>query len=168
VIEFQNDKQGWLDAAGEHTTIDFTGFPEGTWITEQYAYLGTHFVDGADLIQETEIGYPQDGWGLIGFDEIRVTFDEPIYSIGADFPGGARFDLYWQGVPIHFSPFFGGSGPGQFGGLVSDEPFDEVRIWDIDLAVFVDNLYFGPPIPAPGSIVGVAALALLARRRQRT
>jgi MYXO-CTERM domain-containing protein len=88
--------------------------------------------------------------------------------IAADFPGTIIIDLI-QGDELFFrtSPL-GWSGPGQFGGVVSDVSFDEVRIWYFDNQVNIDNIHFGPPIPAPGAIVGVAALALLGRRRRRT
>jgi hypothetical protein len=167
VIEFNEDKEGWEVAAGAFTTIDFTGFEEGTWIFEQYAHLGAHFIDGANIIQESDLLYLEDGWGIIGNNEVRITFDEPTYSIAGDFPGLARFDLYWQGEMIYYSPFFGGSGVGHFGGVVSDQPFDEVRIWDIDEQVFIDDLHFGPPIPGPGVVVVLAAGALVAGRRRR-
>jgi hypothetical protein len=169
VAQFQNDKEGWVDAVGEFTTIDFTGFPEFTWITDQYAHLGAHFVDGADQIQHYEEGYPEDGWGIDGNAEVRITFDEHIHAIAVDFPGTLTFQLYDDGVLIFTSDWFGGTNPGHFGGVISDDGFDEVRITDpIGGNVNIDDIHFGPPIPAPGSIVGVAALALLARRRQRT
>jgi hypothetical protein len=171
VIQFEEDKEGWLDAVGEFTTIDFTGFPEFTWITDQYAHLGAHFVDGADLIQESDLLYLEDGWGIDGNTEVRIEFDEPISYIAADFPGIIIFRLYSDGEMVFSSNSLGGGGPGHFGGLFSDEPFDEVQILDavnpFGGNVNIDDIYFGPPIPAPGSIVGVAALALVARRRRR-
>jgi hypothetical protein len=167
VAQFQNDKEGWVDAVGEFTTIDFTGFPEFTWITDQYAHLGAHFVDGADQIQHYEEGYPEDGWGIDGNSEIRVTFDDPINWVAAHFPGIHGFDLYQGDELIYTSSPFGGGGPGHFGGLLSDEPFDEIRIWDLDGNTNIDNLYFGPPIPAPGALMLLGLGALLPARRRR-
>lgn len=42
VTEFTNHNQ-WVNAVGEFTMIDFTGFPEGTFLTNQYAGIGVLF-----------------------------------------------------------------------------------------------------------------------------
>ena len=49
VLEF-TDKDEWIEAVGEFTTIDFTGYPKDTFIADQYAYLGILFTDGNDNI----------------------------------------------------------------------------------------------------------------------
>lgn len=36
---YHQDFEGWQTAAGAYSTCDFTGFSEGTFITDQYAYL---------------------------------------------------------------------------------------------------------------------------------
>jgi hypothetical protein len=167
VIVFPEDKEGWEAAVGEFTTIDFTGFPEFTWITDQYAHLGAHFVDGADLIQESDLLYLEDGWGIDGNTEVRIEFDEPISYIGFDFPGIMYVFLYSNDEVIYTTPF-GGGGPGHFGGLISDEPFDAVRFWDGPGGnVNIDDIHFGPPIPAPGALMLLSLGTLLAARRRR-
>ena len=89
-------------------------------------------------------------------------------SIAVDYPGGMQFELYREGELIYTSSEFGSVGAGLFAGLVSSEPFDEVLLndWDPWLQVFIDDLHFGPPIPAP-SVLAVLAAGLLAPRRSR-
>jgi hypothetical protein len=78
-------------------------------------------------------------------------------------------ELYANGE-MFFEESFPGIGVGFFAGVVSTEPFDSVvlRDWADDLA-FIDNLHFGPPIPAPGAlgVLAVAAIILPGRRRSR-
>jgi hypothetical protein len=169
VIEFEEDKEGWEAAVGEFTTIDFTEYPSGTWVFEQYSHLGVHFVDGADIIQCCSFElYPEDGAGLDGNAEVRITFDEPISYIAADYPGILFFRLYSGGELSYSSDWLGGSGPGHFGGFVSDHGFDEIRIIDpVGGNVNIDNIYFGPPIPGPGVVIVLAAGALTCARGRR-
>jgi len=58
IVEYR-DKEEWEAAAGSWSTADFTGFPMGTPIDEQYAYLGVHFVDGYDFVVLGS-SYPND------------------------------------------------------------------------------------------------------------
>ena len=147
VIEF-TDKDEWIDAVGEFTTIDFTGFPEGTWITDQYADLGILFTDGDDWIHHT-CGYVNDCWGLAGGDgdeQITLAFDTPQLWIGVDYPGAMKIELFNEGRLIYTSSDFGGGGAGKFAGLLSTDLFDGALLYDwIDGTVFIDDLHFGPP-----------------------
>jgi hypothetical protein len=165
IVEYR-EKQDWEAAVGEFTTIGFADLPDGTWVTEQYAHLGVHFVDGWDQVIYCEETYLQDGVGLAGGEQIDLVFDAPLYWIATDFPGGLVIDLYFDGQLFYQSSYFGTSGLGNFGGLVSTEPFDRAVIWDYDEGVFLDDLHFGPPIPAPSALPFVCA-ALLAGRRRR-
>jgi hypothetical protein len=51
--------------------------------------------------------------------------------------------------------------------LVSDQPFDKVTFFDFGL--FIDDLHFGPPIPAPpvGALMAIGLGLQRGRRRQR-
>ena len=166
ITEYE-DKDEWEAAAGSWSTADFTGFPMGTPIDEQYAFLGVHFVDGYDFVLccnfET---FPQDGAGLDGNELIDLVFDAPMYSIAADFPGTLRIDLYHEGQFFYRSSEFGIGGYGNFGGLVSTEPIDRAMIWDYDHNVVLDDLHFGPPIPAPSALMLIGGALLVARRRR--
>jgi hypothetical protein len=162
-----NAKTQWQSAAGPYSTITFAelGLPSGTWLNEQYAYLGVHFTDGSDQIYQNA-GFLQDGWGLNGaLDESTLKFDAPMTTIAADFPGTVKIQLYSQGTLIYSSPLLGTSGLGHFVGLISTDPFDKAILTDIGL--FIDNLYFGPPIPAPGALAMLALSALAAPHRRR-
>ncbi len=106
VLEFE-DKAEWLDAIGRFVTADFTGFPLGTFITDQYADLGILFIDGNDSIHFTP-SFVNDDWGLDGNGNITVVFDSPIAYIGVDFPGDLQIDLYSDGRLIHSAVLFWG------------------------------------------------------------
>ena len=129
VIEFI-DRDEWTAAAGEFTTVDFTGFPEGTSITDQYADLGVTFTGGLEHIALSENSFPNDGAGLqSSFADIQAEFATPQFWIAVDFPGILQFELFSGGQLIYTSSvFFDSLGP--FAGLVSTEPFDRVKIFD--------------------------------------
>ena len=170
VTEF-SDRAEWEAAVGQFTTIDFTGFPEFTIITDQYQDSGVLFTDGNDSIVFNEGSFLNDGVGLRGglFDDIELSFSTPQGWIGVDFPGGVRVLLFSGGELIHFSSIFsaGPDGVGGFGGLVSTELFDAVVILDpFDDLVFIDDLHFG--VPAPGGLMLLALAGIWPRRRRRS
>jgi hypothetical protein len=168
VQQFTNKAQ-WISAAGSFTTLTFTGFPLNTNITTQYSSLGATFTDGVDLVQFAPDLYLNDGWGLNGaFDSTTIVFSTPMRTIAAEFPGIVQFRLYNQNQLIFISMGFGTSGVGHFGGLVSDQPFDKIIVSDPTGGLFVDDLHFGPGIPAPSALAlfGLAALRGRSRRRR--
>ena len=70
VVEYENQAE-WEAAAGAFTTIDFTGFPNLTFITDQYMDLGLLFTDGDDTIAGFDPNtFIQDGWGVDGDDAV--------------------------------------------------------------------------------------------------
>ena len=162
VQEF-TDKDEWIAAVGDFTTIDFTGFPEGTFITDQYADLGVLFTDGNDNIDFNR-GYLNDGWGLRGSDTITIAFDSPEAYLAVDFPGDIQIDLFAAGNLIYSAVFIAG-GVGNFAGLVSTELFDSALLSDYVGSVHIDDLHFG--VPAPGALPLLALGALCTRRRGR-
>ena len=164
VIEF-TDKDEWIDAVGQFTTIDFTGFPEGTFITDQYADLGVLFTDGNDTISVND-GFLNDGSGLRGSDTITIAFDSPQAYIAVDYPGGMKIELFSQGRLIYTSSDFGLGGAGNFAGLLSTDLFDGALLYDwIAGSVFIDDLHFG--VPASGALPLLALGALTQRRRRQ-
>ena len=170
VTEF-TDRAEWEAAVGQFTTIDFTGFPEFTTITDQYQDSGVLFTDGNDSIVFNEGSFLNDGVGLRGglLDDIELSFSTPQGWIGVDFPGDVRVLLFSRGELIHFSSFFsaGPDGVGGFAGLVSTELFDAAVILDpVDDFVFIDDLHFG--VPAPGGLMLLALAGIWPRRRRRS
>ena len=168
IVEYR-DKEEWEAAGGSWSTADFTGFAMGTPIDEQYARIGVHFVDGYDFVvlDPEYTTFLNDGAGLDGNEYVELVFDAPMYSIAADFPGFMIIDLYYDDELFYSSDVFGVGGVGNFGGLVSSEPFDRAVLTDPPGQVFLDDLHFGPPIPAPSAFCIISA-ALLAPRRRRT
>ena len=164
VVEFF-DQEEWKAAVGDFTTIDFTGFAQGTFITDQYADLGILFTDGNDSIFPSEPAFPNDGWGLDGNGNISVAFDTPQAWIGVDFPGALQIELFTGGRLIYTSSIFGVGGVGFFAGLVSSELFDTAVLIDpIGVDAEIDDLHFG--VPVPGAIWLLAVAALFPRRRR--
>ncbi len=166
VQEF-TDKDEWIAAVGEFTTIGFTEFPAGTFITDQYADLGILFTDGNDIIvccgKET---FPEDGAGLDGNGDIAVAFDTPQLWIGVDFPGAMKIELYSDGRLIFTSFDYVPGGAGNFFGLLSNKLFDAAILAEIGgFEAEIDDLHFG--VPAPGSFALLALGALVHRRRRR-
>ncbi len=167
-IEF-TDKQEWEAAVGAFTTIDFTGFPDGTFITDQYADLGVLFVGGNENIFVNDFLFPNDGAGLDdgGFTPIAVSFDTPQAWIAVDFPGLIQFELFSAGELIYTSSEFGVGGVGNFAGLVSTELFDLAVMSDPSgVDVVIDDLHFG--VPSPGAIALLALGGLFFTRRRRS
>jgi len=160
-----DDKVAWEAAVGGNfSTMDFTGFPENTIITDQYAHLGAIFTQGGFI---TFTGsFEQDGWGLSSnLDEFILEFDQPMNWLAADHPGFLQYFLYLDGVLVGETSLLGGD-LGSFSGVISDEPFDMVIILDPATVPNVDDLHFGPAIPAPAAWV-LAVAPLVGRRRRR-
>ncbi len=164
VVEFF-DKEEWETAVGSFLTVDFTGFPDGIFITDQYAELGILFTDGNDSIFLNDGAFPNDGVGLDGNGDISVSFDTPQAWIGVDFPGVLQMELFSTGRLIHTSSIAGGGGVGFFLGLISSELFDAAVLIDPLGEAAIDDLHFG--VPAPSALWLLAVAALLPRRRRR-
>lgn len=162
VIEF-TDKDEWIAAVADYTTIDFTGFDEGTVITNQYSHLGITFTTGYDVVLHGWGSFPNDGAGIGGADTYtEIVFDTPQLWIAADYPGSVQFDLYSHGEFLNCSGFFT-NGIGDFAGLVSSVPFESVIITDPVLPPhFIDDLYFG--VPSPGALSLITMTILFPRR----
>jgi hypothetical protein len=164
VFEF-TDKDEWIAAVGPFTTIGFTGFPDGTLITDQYADLGVIFTGGTENVFLSENLFPNDGAGLIAVGVIAMEFATPQAWIAVDFPGAVQFELFRGGEPIYKSSDFLGGGVGFFAGLLTTELFDSAVIDDpIDNVVAIDDLHFG--VPAPPTLLLLALGGLLGKRRR--
>jgi hypothetical protein len=139
---------------GPQLVIRFTEVPLGTAPSDEYASLGVRFLYDADneTVSEPD-AYSTDGIGLAGGPEghltfIRFMFDNPVHSLGVDFPGALHIDLFRGGTLVGASTNFGGSGAGFFGGVVSDVSFDRAVLsaW-LAGDVYIDNLHVPEPAP---------------------
>ncbi len=167
IIEFTS-KREWIAAIGgkdAFLTVDFVGFADGTFITDQYADLGILFTDGNDSIFLNDGAFPNDGAGLDGNGNISVSFDTSQAWIGVDFPGFLSIELYSEGRLFFTSNLWGG-GAGNFLGLISSDLFDAAVVVEgaPGLEAEIDDFHFG--VPAPGALWLFAVAALLPRRRR--
>ncbi len=138
-------RASWIAAAFDFTLLNLLDYPDATSVTTQYASQGITFVDGFDFVESNQSFADGQGmWG--GGDEIRVRFSEPMHAIATNFIGIVRFILYDKGVEVYQSTDFFAPSGGTFAGLVSDVPFDSAVIVDVTGEVYIDDLYFGPPV----------------------
>ena len=165
-VEEFTEKDSWIAAVGRFTTIGFTGFPDGTFITDQYANLGVLFTDGFDNIACcSKNTFPNDGAGLDGHSAIHLSFDSPQAWIAVHFPGDVQIDLFSGDILLSTSVFLPG-GVGNFGGVISTQLFDTVVISDPSVGdVFIDDLHFG--VPAPPTLALLALASLFSPRSRR-
>ncbi|MBL9118648.1 MAG: hypothetical protein JNL80_01895 [Phycisphaerae bacterium] len=151
----------WQQAAGPSTTIDFVQ-PVTTTITDQYESLGVLFTEGND-VAGTMLQTPSgDGWGLYSgaFNStITIQFLQPINALAFHLPGFFQYQLY-SGDTLLVTTFAGDP----FQGFTSTVAFDRVVCFG---GTAMDNLYFGAPVPAPGTAALTGALLLRPRRRRR-
>ena len=165
-VEFLDGQEGWLDAVGRFTTIDFVGFPENTILTDQYIEQGLLFTDGNDRINFGG-AYVNDLWGVDGNGDINVAFDTPQLWIAVDFPGSMAFQLFRDGQLLYTSTLWTPGGLGHFFGIVSSEPFDAARIIDPLGEAEIDDLHFGAPAPGVLWAFGIGVIGLGRRSRPR-
>src|SRR5580765_67012 len=136
--------------AGARSIITFTEVPLATSLTTEYSSLGVTFLEGDDKTESDPTAYLSDGIGLAGGREgqltfIKLQFSSPVNSLGVDFPGALQIDLFAGANSIGSSEDFGFSGPGHFGGVISDVPFDRAILTDwLAGDVYIDNLYVVP------------------------
>ena len=171
VVKYTN-KAEWQSLVGAFTTITFTEipFPPTAFITNQYSYLGVTFTDGNDALDDAN-SLINDGYGLYGNlpgNSITMVFAEPITSFAIDHPGFEGFKLYSEDRLLFDTGLMGGSGTGKFSGVISPTPFDSIVIQDpFGQSTLIDDLHFGPPIPAPGALALIAASTLIGQTRRR-
>ncbi len=170
-VTVYTSKPDWQAAALSSTFIGFTGFATDTIITNQYADFGVHFTDGNDFIGNGP-GW-SDGSGLYSTDfvspyggRIHLAFDADLNAVAFDFHGSILVEFYRHGQLIHASAMYSAAFTPFVGFFVSDA-FDAAIVYDgDDEVVAIDNLYFGPAVPAPATIALLAIAGLTSRRRQ--
>jgi hypothetical protein len=166
VVEF-TDTNAWAEAVGSFNTIGFTGFPDNTLISDQFAELGVLFTDENDFtVCCSEISFPNDGAGLEGNPVLHLAFLTPQSCIASHFGSFLRIQLFAGGTLIYTSNDFIGGDPPNFAGLASSELFDAAMLSNpFSFDIVIDDVHFGGPIDAgdldgDGS-VGIADFLLL-------
>jgi hypothetical protein len=171
----QGARDAWFEDAGSIGTVEtmtFTEHPIGLLTTQYQDSHGLVFSgNSVPHIHLSNLSFPNDGAGMLastqGAVSVWLDFDRPMLAFAADFPGGFFVELFDdQGMIGSFT--FGGSGSGNFRGLISTVPFRSLRLFDPDGAFGIDDLHFvAQVIPAPGAVVVLMAGAVFGRRRRR-
>lgn len=160
----------WQNDAGPYSTVDFIDVPNNSVVTTQYSHLGVTFVEGDDRARNFDFEtFLTDGAGLDGNLSISLSFTQPMNYLAMDYPGGMRIKLFSDGSLFYTSPIIPpGFGVGNFAGIVSTQSFDTVLLYDSlpGSDVYLDNLHFGAPIPAPPT-AALLSLSLMTSRRRR-
>jgi hypothetical protein len=149
----------WQQAAGPTTTIDFVQ-PVPTLITDDYASLGVLFTEANDYAAPMLNTPSGDGWGLYSGPDSSITiqFTQPVYALAFHVPGSFDYKVYSGDTLLLVD-----AAVNPFRGITSTVAFDRIVCYG---GSAIDNLYFGPPIPAPGTLA-LAAVLLLGPRRLR-
>ena len=166
------DPADWTDAAGPGTAfIDFTDLDESVEIvTDEYAGLGVLFAQFPESSDVRPVESPLfvDGKGVrgVGPPEMLIHFTAPRQAIGFQtIAGFDRLDF----LDSEGSVVGDVNVRGEFRGFVTDFEFHSVRLL-ITAGNFVqlDDLYVGPPIPAPAGLGLLALAGAVSRRRPRS
>jgi hypothetical protein len=149
----RTDRIAWEQEVQTWETMDFVGVEEEVPIPTDF-YLDEFgvLIDGGPAWGHlSQMFFPMDGsgFGTVGFEPfVDIRFDEPIRALGADHPGGFRFTLFLGEDLVYETGLLGVGNIGNFSGVISEVPFDRVRISDSD-GFGVDDLRFGLVVPGP-------------------
>ena len=181
VISFVNDYEGWLEAAGGVAQeIDFETLPDGspsqtgTLITKDFNYTdqGVTFsrtppeVEGFLFIGGNPIGGFDLGAEAVAIGAgIISDLVEPAFAAAVFFGGNTTFSIFSEDGILLGEEYFN-SGAENFLGFVSDIPIGHT-LNTRDSTFEILNSFLFVPVPEPGTLglLGVAALAVLRRRR---
>ena len=101
----------WWSAASSPTTVDFTEFPQGTWITDQYSDLGITFTSSdPDIVLFDPSSFLLDGVGINGLSQVQMAFASPTFAFGYHHPGIHGIQLWSGSTLLYASPALGQSG----------------------------------------------------------
>jgi len=161
----------WQSQTPSYTELDFTEFPQWTFITDQYADQGVVITAEAPPVVFFAGTFPIDNTGIFSQGNwIDFTFSEVQRSFALHGVSSWKLDFYLG------SQFIGSTGvvsnpaqlPAQtFAGGVSATGFDRVRLVDWSPnSLSVDNFYFST-IPGPPGLAAFAMALATGRRRRR-
>jgi len=176
VTTFENDYEGFLEAAGVVSTIDFETLPNGdpsqagVDITDEFNYdaQGAHF---SAPIGIPEIhGNPDSGFGLFvsgGSEDTWLVSSllEPARAAGVFFGGHSTVSIYGLDDTLLETRFLGGCAELCFLGFVSDIPIGYVITERESNEARIDEFAFAP-VPEPGTLALLASGAVLVIRRR--
>jgi len=176
VVTFENDYDGFVEAAGPLSVIDFETLPDGSpsmsgvELTDDFNYdtQGIHF--DAPLSNPYIAGNAETGFGLVTTENVEDTwiigdFITPGQAIGGFFPGSTElcaFDAKDQELACVSASTAPGI-PG-FVGIVSDVPIHGFTFGSGTSTEGIHSVEFSP-IPEPGALVLIGSSAFLLLRR---
>jgi len=172
---FENDYEGFVDAAGPLSMIDFNTLPNGNpsaggeEITEDFNYddHGVHF----------SAPFPYPFIGGNGPHDLRVFVNDfdtwiiaepvvPAFAVGGFYPGTTELCAFDEMGALVACVSYSEGGTGNFVGIVSDTPIYSATFSSGNNAEAIESFAFSP-VPEPGTLVLLACGGLLAIRRKR-
>ncbi len=159
----------WQAATPTYSTIDFTGFPQYTVLSDQYSEQGVTIMAETVAWIQFSPSYQLDGIGCrTSGSFIDFNFTTPQRSFSVSGLGLWKLEFFLGETLIGSTPYSFPNLPNMtFGGGMSDTPFVRVRIKDFvgESVLDLDNISFST-VPAPAGVL-VLALGVALRRRRR-
>jgi len=169
VQTFENDYDGFVEAAGPLSVIDFETLPNGepsvagVEITEDFNYdmQGAHFA--------APTPYPviagNSPFGLLAFNSSEDTWiiaelTTPAFAVGGFYGGTTLLCAYDESGEELGCVFYSDPGELNFVGIVSDVPIHSA-IFDRDSNLAAIEDFRFSPVPEPGTLALLASSAVL-------
>jgi hypothetical protein len=157
----------FLQAAGETTTIDFSGLKSDGFTAD----LGQGVTVVGPTSGSLDVSHENLAWGP---GEIEIAFRAAERAFGIDLlpETGALSLTFWDAGDHLVASASAGTGANFFG-IVSDEAFTHVKIAIASGSAKIDNLAYGTgpgggtPVPEPASLALMAAGLVSAGLRRR-
>jgi len=178
VLTFENDYDGFVEAAGSLSMIDFETLPDGepsmagVEITDEFNYddQGVHF--SSPFRYPLISGNDNTGFRLATFEDgedtwIIASLVSPGLAVGAFFPGYTELCAFDGNGDEIACVQFSGAGDGFFVGIVSDDPIHSATFSEGGEIEVINSFVF-TPVPEPGTIVLLASGGALTIRRRRS
>ena len=176
VRRFRNDYEGFRNAAGPLSEIDFETLPDGSPsrpgvdITSQFNYdaQGAHFSSPRPRLEIA--GNPETDFHLDAYAPYYHTWivaDPTVttFAVGAFFPGDTNMCAYDDALVLLGCASYGQSGSGFFVGLIASTPIARVT-FDSNTNLEGISSYVFAPIPEPSAASALVLVWMYSRLRR--
>ena len=141
-----DQESAWLAAAGPAVYESFYPGIDGLIITDQFEDEGALFTDGDEQLVLQAIFH--DFRGVKGNGNITIEFTEARRAFAVEYVYAMEIELYSGPNFLGTSQAFQAGSVWDFGGVVSDQPFDRIVLRDwMDDFIYIDSVYFTEATP---------------------